>query len=139
MCVPIAHMARKKRDKPKDKDLKGFKYFKILSGLLERLHDAACERDRAHNRILHMDQYVTLLLMYMFNPVCESLRSLQAASELKKVQRVLKVPRSSLGSLSEAARVFDSELLLGIIGELAERVQSVRPKWRASRRGRSAG
>ena len=63
-------MAGKKRDKVKAKDLKGFKYFKILSGLLEQLHDAACQRDRAHNRLLHMDQYMTLLLMYMFNPAC---------------------------------------------------------------------
>ncbi|MFW6146268.1 MAG: 4Fe-4S binding protein [Planctomycetota bacterium] len=83
-------MARKKRDKGKSEDLQGFKYFKILSGILESLHDAGCERDRAHNRTLHMDQYMTLLLMYMFNPVCASLRALQEASDLKKVQRVLK-------------------------------------------------
>lgn len=42
------------------------------------------------------------------------------ASELRKVQRKLGVPRASLGSLSEAARVFDSELLVGLIGELAD-------------------
>jgi hypothetical protein len=119
-------MAGGKRDKIKSDDLTGFKYFKILSGMLERLHDAACARDRAHNRILHMDQYVTLLLMYMFNPICSSLRSLQEASDLQKVQRVLQVPRAALGSLSEAARVFDSELLVGIIGRLVEQLKPVR-------------
>lgn len=119
-------MGSKKRDKPKAKDLRGFKYFKVLSGLLESLHTAGCRRDRAHNRILHMDQYMTLLLMYMFNPVCSSLRALQEASELKKVQRVLKVSRSSLGSLSEAARVFDSELLVGVIGQLVRKLRPVR-------------
>lgn len=119
-------MAGKKRDKVKSKDVVGFKYFKILAGMLETLHGAACARDRAHNRILHMDQYVTLLLMYMFNPICSSLRALQEASDLKKVQRVLKVPRAALGSLSEAARVFDSELLIGIIGELVEQLRPVR-------------
>jgi hypothetical protein len=72
-----------------------------------------------------MDQYLSLILMFMFNPICESLRALQEASELKKVQRVLGVPRSSLGSLSEAARVFDSELLVGVIGELAQRLGPV--------------
>src|SRR5512140_380033 len=106
----------RKRDKVQSEQLQGFKYFKVLAGMLETLHDAAGERDRAHNRVLHMDQYVTLLLMYMFNPICSSLRALQEASDLQKVQRVLKVSRSSLGSLSEAARVFDSDLLVGIIG-----------------------
>ena len=122
----MALMGHKKRDKPKEKDLRGFKYFKVLSGLLESLHTAGCQRDRAHNRILHMDQYMTLLLMYMFNPVCSSLRALQEASELKKVQRVLNVPHSSLGSLSEAARVFDSELLVEIIGQLVQKLRPVR-------------
>lgn len=119
-------MGHKKRDKVKSEDVVGFKYFKVLAGMLETLHGAACARDRAHNRTLHMDQYVTLLLMYMFNPICSSLRAIQEASELKKVQRVLKVPRAALGSLSEAARVFDSELLIGIIGELVEQLRPVR-------------
>ena len=69
-------MAGKKRNKLKSKDLRGFKYFKILSGMLAALHEAGCERDRAHNRTLHMDQYMTLLLMFMFNPMCSSLRAL---------------------------------------------------------------
>ena len=125
-------MAGKKRDKVRSSQLQGFKHFKLLSGLLATLHDTACRRDRAHNRILHMDQYMTLLLMYMFNPVCTSLRALQEASELKKVQRVLKVPRASLGSLSEAARVFDSDLLLGVIGQLVHRLEPIRGDARLS-------
>ena len=103
----------------------GFKYFKMLSGLLERLHEAGCQRDRAHNRILHMDQYVSLLLLYMFNPICVSLRALQQASELQKVQRILGCARASLGSLSESARVFDSDLLKDIIQELSEQLPNV--------------
>lgn len=119
-------MAGKKRQKVRSEQLEGFKYFKVLSGMLETLHGAACSRDRAHNRILHMDQYITLLLMYMFNPICSSLRALQEASDLAKVQRVLKVPRAALGSLSEAARVFDSDLLIGIIGKLVEQLRPIR-------------
>lgn len=116
---------RAKRKKIKESDLQGFKYFKALSGLLERLHNAGCERDRAHNRTLHMDQYVSLLLLYMFNPICTSLRALQQASELKKVQRKLGAARASLGSLSEAARVFDSNLLKDIIQELSGKMPNV--------------
>jgi hypothetical protein len=55
-------------------------------GLLEKLHDTACARDRAHNRVLHMDQHA-LLLLWMFNPICSSLRALQQASMLAKVRR----------------------------------------------------
>ncbi len=61
----IAHMTAK-RDKIKEKQLQGFKYFKSISGMLESLHDAGCARDRAGNRILHMDQYMSLILLYMF-------------------------------------------------------------------------
>ncbi len=103
----------------------GFKYFKMLSGLLERLHDAGCQRDRAHNRTLHMDQHVSLLLLYMFNPICTSLRALQQASELGKVQRLLGCARASLGSLSESARIFDSDLLKEIIEELSGQLPNV--------------
>ena len=110
----------------KEPEVQGLKYFKVISGLLERLHDAGCDRDRAGNRRLHMDQYVALLLLYMFNPICTSLRALQQASELKKVQRKLGVPRASLGSLSEAATVFDSQLMVEIVAELGDQVQPLR-------------
>src|SRR3990170_767005 len=95
-----------KREKIKESQLQGFKYFKAISEMLEVLHDAGCQRDRASNRNLHMDQYMSLLLLYMFNPICTSLRAVQQASELEKVQRKLGCPRASLGSLSESARVF---------------------------------
>ncbi len=114
-----------KRKKIKDHELKGFKYFKAISSMLESLHEAGCERDIAGNRTLHMDQYASLLLLYMFNPICKSLRSLQQVSELKKVQKQFGAARASLGSLSEAARVFDSELLKKIIQELSTKLTNV--------------
>lgn len=113
------------KEKFQEKDLQGFKYFKNISKLLERLHSTACKRDKAHNRILHMDQYMTLMLLCMFSPVAKSLRSMKQASEFKKVQKKLGVPKSSLGSLSEAARVFDSDLMLDIINELAADIKPV--------------
>jgi hypothetical protein len=111
-------MSHPKRPAIDEKDLVGFKYFRKINHLLARLHEAGCARDRAGNRRLHMDQYMALLLLFMFNPICDSLRSLQRASQLKKVQRVLGVPRTSLGSLSEAVGVFDPSLLEGLLGEL---------------------
>ncbi|MBW8018052.1 MAG: IS4 family transposase, partial [Planctomycetes bacterium] len=103
----------------------GFKYFKAISTMLESLHDAGCERDIAGNRTLHMDQYASLILLYMFNPICNSLRSLQQVSELKKVQKQFGAARASLGSLSEASTVFDSELLKEIIQELSTKLTNV--------------
>jgi len=112
-----------KRHEIKEQELQGFKYFKAISGLLERLHEVGCARDRAGNRLLHMDQYVALLLLYMFNPICTYLRALQQASELKKVQQKLGVPRASLGSLSEAATVFDSQQMIQVIAELGRQLE----------------
>lgn len=114
-----------KREKIKESQLQGFKYFKAISGMLEPLHEAGCQRDKAGNRQLHMDQYMSLLLLYMFNPICTSLRGLQQASELKKVQRMLGCPRASLGSLSEAATVFDSKLMQEVIENLSEKLQPI--------------
>jgi hypothetical protein len=112
-----------KRHEIEEHELQGLKYFKAISGLLEKLHEVGCERDRAGNRLLHMDQYVSLLLLYMFNPICTSLRSLQQASELKKVQKKLGVPRASLGSLSEAATVFESQQMIQVITELGRQLE----------------
>ena len=76
-----------KRHKIEESELQGFKYFKAISGMLESLHKAGCQRDRVRNRKLRMDQYICLLLLYMFNPICTSLRAVQRTSELKKGQR----------------------------------------------------
>lgn len=118
-------MAKQRSSKLKESDITGLKYFDQLAPLLERLHDDGCQRDRAGNRQLHYDQYCLLLLLYLFNPIVTSLRGIQQASELKNVQRKLKCPRASLGSLSEATRVFDPERLRAIIEELGEQVQSL--------------
>jgi len=96
--------------------LRGFKYFKVLSPILQRLHP---EKDH-HNRKLYFDQYIALFLFYFFNPIVTGLRSIQQVSELKKVQKVLGVKRTSLGSLSEASSVFDSQLIAPVIQQLAK-------------------
>ncbi|MEK7234568.1 MAG: IS4 family transposase [Elusimicrobiota bacterium] len=114
------------RGRPKQKpvrqeDLDGFHYFRAIGPLLEAL--------RGHkdvpNRTLHYDQYVSLLLFYFFNPVLTSLRGIQQASLLPKVQKKLGIAKTSLGSLSEAARVFDPEPLAEIIQELADKAPNV--------------
>ena len=118
-------MARKRKPKIKEKNLQGFKHFKLLIPVLEKLHLHACERDKAGNRKLHYDQYAALILLYFFNPMVTSLRGIQQASQLQKVQRLLGCPRASLGSLSEAARVFDADLIREIIGQLVDQLPPI--------------
>jgi hypothetical protein len=116
---------RKRRQDVSDENIQGLKYFRRLLPLFKRLRAAGCERDKAGNRTLTMDQYCSLVLLYLFNPVVVSLRSLQQASELKKVQKKLGCARASLGSLSESSHVFDPELLRGIVGELGAQLQPI--------------
>jgi hypothetical protein len=118
-------MAGKKRKQVRERDITGLKYFDQLVPLLERLHQAGCQRDKAGNRQLHYDEYALLILLFIFNPVVTSLRGLQQASELKKVQRKLGCLRASLGSLSEATEVFDPDLLRGVVAELYQQAQPV--------------
>jgi Transposase DDE domain len=115
-------MAGKRRAEIREADLCGFKYFKVLGPLLERLHDEATQRDKACNRQLHFDQYVTLLLLYFFNPIVTGLRSIQQASKLDKVQKLFGCQGTSLGSLSAASRDFSAERLYPIIAELTQQL-----------------
>ena len=114
-------MARKKRQRVRAEDIEGLKYLDLLEPFLERLCGVGTERDRAGNRDLYFDQYTALILLYFFSPIVTSLRGLQQATELKKVQKKVGISRVSLGSLSEASRVFDAEALQGVITELADR------------------
>lgn len=115
----------KRKPAVKSKDLQGLKYLDMISPLLERLHNDKCGRDKAGNRNLHYDQYCMLILLYMFNPTVTALRSIPQASELAKVKKRLGCTRTSLTSLSEASRVFDSERLKEIIAELGEQASPI--------------
>ena len=96
--------------------LKRLSLLKSFQPLLERLHSHA----DCHNRKLHYDQYISLILLYFFNPTLTGLRSIQQASTIESVQKKLGIKRTNLGSLSEASHVFDPRLLISIINELAQ-------------------
>jgi hypothetical protein len=109
---------RKPRKRLSRRDIQGLQYFHALDkllGVLRRHKDCP-------NRLLHYDQLAMLVMLHFFNPVISGLRSLQQASALGNVQEKLGVSRASLGSLSEASRVFDPKLLAGVAAELAGRV-----------------
>jgi hypothetical protein len=115
-------MAAPTRSPVTEQDVQGFKYFRLLGPLFAHLHACGTARDRAGNRQLFYDQYATLILLYFFSPIVTSLRGLQQASTLENVQQRLGVRRTALGSLSEAAQVFDAALLHDVIAELGARL-----------------
>jgi len=110
-----------------NRHISGLKYLEMLEPLLEQLRDDQCQRDKANQRKLHYDKYCMLVLLYMFNPTVTSLRAIQQASQLSKVQKKLGCKRTSLGSLSEASRVFDSERLKCIVAQLADQAATLGP------------
>jgi hypothetical protein len=115
---------RPKRDRgaaPPPTPLQGQRLVQPVLKAIMRLHNLGAERDRAGNRKLFYDQYLTLVLMYFCTPALESLRSLQQATGWEKTRRKLGIERAALGSLSEAARVFDAQRLRPIVRELAEK------------------
>jgi hypothetical protein len=115
--VGVAADARDKFDDPKQ--LMHLKKLRHLLPLLAALRDSGCARDRAGTRALHLDEYVTLVLLYLFNPMIGSVRVLQDASAVERVAAQLGVRRFSLGSFSESVRVFEPEKLKAVIAQLA--------------------
>jgi hypothetical protein len=120
-----ATMARPRRRALQPSDIEGLEYFDTLVPLLTRLRNIGTQRDRAGNRQLFYDQYVCLLLLYFFSPTITSLRALQQASTLEAVQRRLGIRATSLGSFSEAARLFDAKDLHRIFQELAAKAAPI--------------
>jgi len=105
-------------------DLQGFRYLTRFADLWQPLR--ACALDPAGNRSFFYDQYLALLLLYFFTPALTSLRGLQQAARLDKVQKSLGLAQApGLGTLSAAARDFDPELLQPILAHLAERAVAV--------------
>jgi hypothetical protein len=104
--------------------LQGFRYLRCFADLWQPLR--ACANDRAGNRTFFFDQYLSLLLLYYFTPALTSLRGLQQAATLAKVQTAVGLSGGpALGTLSAAARDFDPDLLRPILADLAERAVPV--------------
>jgi hypothetical protein len=100
--------------------LRGIKQLRHVAELLSKLHKVGCDRDKAGQRELHFDDYVMLILLYLFNPMIESIELLQGVAELPEIQKRLGVRRFSAGSFSESCRVFKPEMLQGVVEQLAK-------------------
>jgi len=99
--------------------LQGIKQLRRVAGLLSSLHRGGCDRDKAGNRALHFDDYVLLILLYLFNPMIDSMRTLQKVAALPELHKTLGIKPFSLGSFSESCRVFEPSMLQGVVEQLA--------------------
>lgn len=107
----------------REEDIVCLGHLRRVFDLLDALEDVGTERDTAGSRQLFFNDYCKLVLLHIWNPLIGSLRQLQEAAALTKVSEALGVKRFSLGSFSEAPRVFDPEKLKPVIAELAGQLQ----------------
>lgn len=73
-------------------------------------------------RLLLQEDYFSLMLLGLFNPIVDTMRGLCAASHLERVQKEVCGRKVSLGSFSEAQGVFDPELLRQVFLDLSAEI-----------------
>src|SRR5437868_1030985 len=98
-----------------EKDIGNLRFVDALLPKLASLHEVGTARDKAHNRKLHFDHYVSLVLLTFFNPIVRSIGGIAQASTLEKVQKALGASSTSKASFSEAPTVFQPQLLEAIV------------------------
>jgi hypothetical protein len=105
---------RKARTAPRASQLIGNKYLRVLQEHLESLR----AKYPHPNRVLFMDDVVTVYLLAFFNPTLRSLRCLEDASELPAVAQHLSVESVCKSTLSDVNALFDPSLLLPLVRRL---------------------
>ena len=100
---------------------------------LVRTRLAPAESRGGPERKLLEEDYFSLFLFGLLNPVVDSMRGLCAASKFGRVQKQICSRPVSLGSFSEAQAVFDPDLLKEVFMELAAEVCAGEAKWGDSR------
>lgn len=91
-----------------------------LVSVSDRLHPENSKLDP--KRKLLEEDYFSLMLFGLLNPVLDSMRGLCAASKIERIQDEVCSRPVSLGSFSEAQSVFDPELLKEVFLELSGEV-----------------
>ncbi len=103
--------------------LEGVEMMRRVFPMFRSLRDSGTKRDKAGNRKFFFSHYAALVLVGLFHPVLNSARALCAASGLRSVKRLTGGSRVSTGSFSEAASVFEPQLLEGVMASLLSEVQ----------------
>jgi hypothetical protein len=113
-------------------DEKKLRSWKLLDDFRQRLAKVRAampsslpdKRPGGPERLLLEEEYFSLILFGLFNPVIKTMRGLCAASHLKRVQEDVCSRPVSLGSFSEAQSVFDPELLRQVFLDLSGEIST---------------
>lgn len=116
------------KEKIDEKKLRSWKLLDDFRSRLAKIRAAMPpspeKRPGGPERLLLEEDYFSLMLFGMLNPVLDTMRGLCAASHLERVQNEVCGRKVSLGSFSEAQGVFDPELLKGVFLDLAAESQA---------------
>jgi len=113
-------------------DERAFRHWALLRGFRQELARST-PGARVHpswadpRRRTTVADYLSLFLLGLFNPVVETMRGLNAASRLPRVQREVCGGYFSLGSFSEAQHLTDPALLEHVFGELVRQESELPP------------
>lgn len=123
-------MAKRRASSSDGLNAQGSHLLRQVFPLLKQIADNSAERDKAGNRRLGYAQYAALVLVGLFNPVLTSARALVAASGTKGVRKLTGGGKVALGSFSEAASVFDPELLAPLVEKFKQELRDKRSRER---------
>lgn len=110
----------KQKQRLSEKDLSQWNLIDEFSRRLDKIQ-AKHQPSRSEvdpRRQLNCNEYFSLYLFGLLNPVVDSMQGLSQCSELKRVQDDICHRRVSLGSFSEAQSIFDPGLLEEVFNEL---------------------
>jgi len=93
--------------------------FRLLLAAAIRARSAPEPRAGGPERKLLEEDYFSLFLFGLLNPIVKTMRGLCAASRIERVQREVCGRTVSLGSFSEAQAVFDPQLLEKVFLDLS--------------------
>ena len=113
------------KEKIDEKKLSNWKLLDDFRRRLAKVRKSQPEREKrpgGPERLLLEEDYFSLMLFGLLNPVIDSMRGLCAASHLNRVQQEVCGKKVSLGSFSEAQGVFDPELLRQVFFDLSGEV-----------------
>ena len=105
-----------------ERELRGFRLLQRFQTVLARVREQVprTKRELHGLRVHQAEEYLSLFLLAMFNPVLGSMRALCQASRLGRVQEQCQAQVVSLSRFSEAQAVFDPELLRRCLSDLVQ-------------------
>jgi len=132
------------------KQVGGIKRLRHLLPLLVGLRDVGCERDSAGNRQLYFDEYVTLVLRCVINPILDSVRAGSSYVCRMKENSVFEVIEERLleDEALQAGVVRDATVRMGLSSKPGDgppdaaggdRSRAARKAWREAWQDRGAG